>query len=65
MQTILVNEREAADMLGLTPRTLQAWRQQGEGPPYVRVSSRCIRYRIADLEDWAEGLLQNSTSEDD
>jgi predicted DNA-binding transcriptional regulator AlpA len=60
---LLVDERAAADALGLTPRTLQAWRARGEGPPHVRVSSRCVRYRPQDLEDWAAERVRSSTSD--
>ena len=61
--TILVDERAAAEALRLTPRTLQAWRHRGGGPPFVRISARCIRYRIEDLERWAEARLRTSTSD--
>jgi predicted DNA-binding transcriptional regulator AlpA len=50
---ILIDERAAAESLGLTPRTLQHWRWRGDGPPFVRISSRCVRYRKSDLEAWA------------
>lgn len=60
---ILVDERTAADALRLTPRTLQEWRRRGGGPPYVQVSSRCIRYRPSDLEEWAADRLRTSTSD--
>ncbi|MQA92561.1 MAG: helix-turn-helix domain-containing protein [Gemmatimonas sp.] len=54
---VLLSERDAAAALGLTPRTLQEWRRRGGGPPYVRISSRCLRYRVADLEEWAAERL--------
>lgn len=60
---LLVDERDAAELLSLTPRTLQEWRRRGEGPPHVRVSSRCIRYRIVDLEEWAAERVRTSTSD--
>ena len=60
---LLVSERDAAAMLGLSDRTLQLWRQRGEGPPYVRISSRCVRYRVADLEDWAAERVRTSTAD--
>ena len=56
-----IDEDAASDFVDLTPRTLQALRQRGGGPYYVRVSSRCIRYRRIDLRAWAERLLRNST----
>ncbi len=61
---ILVSERDAAAALGLQPRTLQEWRRRGEGPRHVRISSRCVRYRVRDLEEWAEERLRQSTSDD-
>jgi len=42
---------------------LQAWRQRGGGPLFVRVSSRAIRYRRRDLIAWAEAKLVESTSD--
>jgi len=44
-----LTENEAAALLGVQPRTLQAWRQQRKGPQYISYSVRAIRYRLADL----------------
>lgn len=60
---LLLDERAAADALGLQPRTLQEWRRRGGGPPYVRISQRCIRYRDQDLAEWAEERIRTSTSD--
>ena len=49
---ILVDERTAAQLLGVSPRTIWTLRQRGE-LPYVRVGPRLVRYRPADLERWA------------
>lgn len=51
----LLNEIQAAQVLGLSSRTLQAWRSQGIGPAYVR-AGRAIRYRRADLTSWADQM---------
>lgn len=59
----LINETDAADFLGYSIRALQNWRVRGGGPPYVRISSRSIRYRRRDLNAWAEGRLERNTSE--
>jgi predicted DNA-binding transcriptional regulator AlpA len=59
----LATEREAADFLGVTTRALQKWRATGSGPRFVRISSRCVRYRRRDLISWAEARLKSSTSE--
>ncbi len=60
----LLTERDAADFLGVTSRCLQAWRYRGGGPKFVRISSRCIRYRQSDLREWTEARLRSDTSED-
>jgi predicted DNA-binding transcriptional regulator AlpA len=59
-QAILLDERAAAAALGVTPRALQEWRRRGEGPQYVRISRRCIRYRPEDLKDWAADRLRTT-----
>ena len=59
----LLDETQAAVLLGVSPRALQAWRQRGGGPRFVRISSRCIRYRRRDLLMWSEERLARSTSD--
>ena len=59
----LIDEEAAADFLGLTKRTMQSKRQRGDGPRFVRLSSRCIRYRRVDLREHTEKRLRTSTSD--
>ena len=59
----LIDEKMAGDFLDLTPRTMQAKRQQGGGPRFVRLSSRCVKYRRIDLREHAEARLRTSTSD--
>lgn len=61
---LLVDTETAAEMLGLAPRTLEKWRWQGGGPPFIRVSSRCVRYATKDLDRWIEDERRASTSDD-
>lgn len=49
----LLSEVDAADLLGLSTRTLQCWRLQETGPAYVR-AGRAIRYRRRDLLEWID-----------
>jgi predicted DNA-binding transcriptional regulator AlpA len=42
-----------ARRLGISPRTLENYRQRGIGPNYVRLG-RTIRYRWSDIRDWIE-----------
>jgi len=47
----LLDESAAARILNLSPRTLQAWRQSGEGPAFCRFGS-AVRYSHADLAEF-------------
>jgi len=57
----LYSEKEAAEMLNISVKTLQAWRFKGNGPRYYKLG-RCVRYKIEDLEDFLNNNAQNSTS---
>ena len=59
----LIDEKAAADFLKVTTRTMQSLRQRGEGPRFMRLSARCIRYTRADLKAWAEEHMRASTSD--
>ncbi len=59
----LVDESESADFLDLTPRSMQAMRQRGGGPRFIRISSRCVRYTRTLLKTWADSRLRSSTSD--
>lgn len=63
LPTPLLTEIEAAKYLQLTRRALQAWRCQGKGPKFVKISARAVRYRQDDLEQWVEDRLRSSTSD--
>ena len=64
MSDALLNEKQAADFLLLTPRALQAWRTKGGGPPYVRVGHRTVRYLPADLEAWVGSRRFENTAQE-
>lgn len=52
MSDQLLTPKEVASICGVTPRTVGDWRQKGEGPPYVKLSSRVVRYRREDVLAW-------------
>lgn len=43
---------ELAELLGLAEITVKQWRQHKKGPPFVRVSHRCVRYKRSDVDRW-------------
>ena len=49
---VLLKTAEAAKRLGVAKRTMEDWRVDKIGPPYVRVGRRLIRYRASDLAEY-------------
>ena len=58
-----IDEKAAAEFYDVTERTMQAWRQKGGGPRFIRLSARCIKYTRALLREHAEARLASNTSE--
>ena len=50
-----LNEKEAAELMRCSYRTLQGWRLSGIGPAYRRMGARRIVYALADILCWSEG----------
>jgi predicted DNA-binding transcriptional regulator AlpA len=46
-----ITEVEAAERLGLSIKTLRAWRCRGRGPRFVRFG-RSVRYFPSDIEEF-------------
>ena len=59
----LIKEKGAAEFLGLTERALQGMRQRGDGPRFIRISSRCVRYTRALLKSYTDDRVRESTSD--
>ena len=53
LQAEYVNESVAAQYLGLSVATLRKWRANGDGPAWHKFG-RAVRYRISDLDAFAE-----------
>ncbi|MCY4479319.1 MAG: helix-turn-helix domain-containing protein [Rhodospirillales bacterium] len=53
-ESMLLNTDQAAQRLGLSPRTLERYRVTGEGPEYLKIG-RAVRYTVSALERWLKG----------
>jgi excisionase family DNA binding protein len=52
-----MNTKKAANYIGVHPDTLRRWRQNRQGPSYVKFgdsSSRQVRYRKDVVDAWIE-----------
>lgn len=56
---------EVAEHLGMTRGALATMRYEGKGPLLVKLTSRQIRYRASDLDEWIESRVRESTAAKD
>jgi predicted DNA-binding transcriptional regulator AlpA len=47
-----LSTKEAGRFLGFSYKTLEAWRAGGNGPKYLQLENRHIRYDRRKLEEW-------------
>ena len=59
----LITEREAAELLVVSVKTIRNWRLSGYGPPYCKVGRRLVRYRLSDVKAWLKTCERTSTSD--
>lgn len=57
IQKQLLRPDETAQFLCVSVETLAQWRSQRRGPPYVKLESRLVRYRLRELEAYLEERL--------
>ena len=60
----LLTQREAAQLLRLSERSLERYRVSGFGPRYVKAGHSAVRYRIEDVETWIASRVVRSTSQE-
>jgi predicted DNA-binding transcriptional regulator AlpA len=58
----LLTSKQVAALLGMTDRSLERWRTAGDGPRFIRLSRRTIRYRRADIDAFLAARVYDSTA---
>jgi len=58
-----IDEKIAAEFLGISPRTLQGYRTKGGGPEFHKISHKVVRYKIAELIKWTNNKKKKNTSD--
>lgn len=56
----LLTQEQVAELLGVTPKCLEARRFKGQGPPFIRLSNRWVRYAPSDVEAWLAAHRENA-----
>lgn len=60
----VLNTKELAEYLNVSERTLEKYRMEGDGPRFVKLSARAVRYRVEDVEAWLNNNLRSNTYEE-
>lgn len=62
----LINERQAAELIGLSVAWLRRKRWSGGGIPFVKIGDGfkgAVRYRLEDVNNFLESRIRYSTSD--
>jgi hypothetical protein len=60
--TILHSTSQAAELLHVSPRTLEKWRVAGAGPVYLKIGRLCF-YDDDAIKEWLTTRTRRSTSD--
>jgi excisionase family DNA binding protein len=58
--TKYLNTKELSEYLGLSIPTLQRWRVDGQGIPFIKRGG-IVRYDLRDIEAWLSDHKRNNT----
>lgn len=64
LQKHCLNQNELARRWGISHRTLERWRYNGQGPAFLKLGGRVL-YRLADIETFEQSQLQRTLKIDD
>jgi predicted DNA-binding transcriptional regulator AlpA len=59
----LIGYEEARQKLGVKIGTLYSWVCQKKGPPFIRLSARCVRFDEEALDQWLRERVYVPTDE--
>lgn len=53
----LLTDSELAELLGASQQTVRNWRWRGEGPRFVKLGGRLVRYKPEDVQAFIDGKV--------
>ena len=62
LEDLLISAEEVSRLTGYTVATLAQRRHKGQGPEFVRLNRRVVRYRVKDVIDFISQRFQNGKS---
>lgn len=61
-EAVFLRTHPAAEVLGVSPRSLEKWRLEGGGPRFRR-HGRIVVYALEDILAWSDSRVRSSTSD--
>lgn len=58
-----VTTAEASRIVGFPPCTLHTWRSRGDGPPFLKLGARSVRYQRRALFEWLAARQRRNTAD--
>ncbi len=58
---MVMDEKQVAKLLSVSPKTLRNWRYLGRGPAFIKLG-RTVRYKISDLDKYIKKITNGSWS---
>ena len=58
-------EKPAAEILGVSVKTLQRWRLTGQGPTFVKYEQKLVRYPQSALDEYLNRSLKRRSGQTD
>jgi predicted DNA-binding transcriptional regulator AlpA len=56
--------KELSKQISVSVKTLERWRKEKVGPPFVKIGNKRIRYHIKDIDAWVqENMVQTQVNE--
>lgn len=62
MEKPFINQIDLSRRWGISPRTLERWRWQGQGPRFIKLGNRVV-YGIEDIKCYETAQLRTSTTD--
>lgn len=57
----LITPKQLGERFGMTPEALAQMRYRGNGPKFIKLGGRQVRYRESDIQAWLEQQTRDRT----
>jgi predicted DNA-binding transcriptional regulator AlpA len=47
---VLIDRKRLCETIGIAESTAAKWKREGKLPPAIKISARCVRWRLSDVK---------------